>query len=373
VCLSFIRQRYIIGVQQSDGQEHIVAIANQDWQDFLASDGAQISGTYPDHFGDPSAEVANAARADIIADLSHLSLIRAEGEDVQAFLQGQLSNDVKKVDERHSQLSAYCNPKGRMLAIFRIFRRGTAWYLQLPDELHEATLKRLRMYVLRAKVKLENADAGLVRIGLSGPNAATLLADCGMPVPATTDAVAEQDNISVLRLAGPHPRFELVGEWQSIRALWKKLRARTTPVGPSAWSWLDIAAGIPEILPGAVEEFVPQMANLELVGGVSFNKGCYPGQEIVARMHYLGKLKQRMVRAHAAVDQCPAPGSAVYAPDFPGQSAGTVVNARLAPGGGCDLLLVAQLSSIEKGELHLGNPEGALLQLQELPYSLKAG
>ena len=350
-----------------------MAITLNDWRDFLVADGALISGSHIEHFGDPSAEVDKAAHSDIVADLSHLSLICAEGEDAQTFLQGQFSNDIRQVDTQQSQLSAYCNPKGRMLAILRIFRRDGAWYLQLPDELQEATLKRLRMYVLRAKVKLENADARFVRIGLSGPNAAALLADCGLPVPATIDASAEQGGISVLRLAGPHPRFELVGELLPVRALWEKLRKHSVPVGPSAWAWLDIAAGIPDVLPGAVEAFVPQMANLELVGGVSFNKGCYPGQEIVARMHYLGKLKQRMVRAHVATDQRPVPGAAVFAPDFPGQSAGTVVDARLAPGGGYDLLAVAQLSSVEKGELHLASPDGARLQLQALPYPLKAG
>ncbi len=130
------------------------------------------------------------------------------------------------------------------------------------------------------------------------------------------------------------------------------------------WAWLDIMAGIPSVHPGTNEEFVPQMANLEVVGGVNFKKGCYPGQEIVARMQYLGKLKQRMYRAHFAGEVAPRPGDAIYAPDFPGQSAGTVVEAQPSPDGGYDLLAVIQISSADAGELHFGSETGPRLTLQ---------
>ncbi|MDO8705651.1 MAG: hypothetical protein Q7J84_11975, partial [Sulfuricaulis sp.] len=133
-----------------------------------------------------------------------------------------------------------------------------------------------------------------------------------------------------------------------------------------------IMAGIPSVHPGTIEEFVPQMANLEAVGGVNFKKGCYPGQEIVARMQYLGKLKQRMYRAHVQGGVLPRPGDAIFAPDFPGQSAGTVVDAQAAPDNGYDLLAVIQISSAGAGELHLKNEIGQLLSLQPLPYTLPA-
>ncbi|MDO8706971.1 MAG: hypothetical protein Q7J84_18745, partial [Sulfuricaulis sp.] len=133
-----------------------------------------------------------------------------------------------------------------------------------------------------------------------------------------------------------------------------------------------IMAGIPSVHPGTIEEFVPQMANLEAVGGVNFKKGCYPGQEIVARMQYLGKLKQRMYRAHVAGDVVPRPGDSIFAPDFPGQSAGTVVDAQAAPDNGYDLLAVIQISSAAAGKLHLASETGARLTLQSLPYSIPA-
>lgn len=344
-----------------------------EWRATLAAAGA-VFDDYGrvDRFGDIRDEVRAAAEGTVVADLSPLSLLRAEGADAQAFLQGQFSNDIREVSESHSQLSAYCSPKGRMLAVFRIFQRGSAYYLQLPAAIAEPTARRLRMFVLRAKVKLDPADNELLRIGVSGPQAEALVAAAAGGVPPTVDAGLTQDGVTVLRLPGPHPRFELLAPPARMQELWKSIAAAARPVGAHAWAWLDIAAGVPTVLPETVEEFVPQMANLELVGGVSFKKGCYPGQEIVARMHYLGTLKQRMVRAHLADANCPAPGTKLYASEFGEQSAGTVVDAQPSPHGGCDLLAVAQLTAVQGGGLRVAALNGPVLELSPLPYSLGA-
>lgn len=342
-----------------------------DWATTLHSSGAVIADATVMHFGDPQHESRAAAEADVCADLSHLGLIRAEGADAEGFLQGQLSNDVRLVDQGHTQLSAYCNPKGRMLAIARLFKRDGAYFLQLPMELLEPTLKRLSLYVLRAKVTLR-AEVELVGLGLSGPNAATLVENLLGPCTHAVDTSRTQDGITVICLPGRSPRYALLGSAASLLPVWQQLKTVATPVGAHAWRWLDIQAGLPTVLPGTVEEFVPQMANLELVGGVNFKKGCYPGQEIVARMHYLGRLKQRMIGAHVATATRPLPGTPVYAADFPGQSAGKVVDAQPAPSGGYDLLAVVQTSSIEKADIHLDDPQGPTLQLTALPYPLPA-
>ena len=142
------------------------------------------------------------------------------------------------------------------------------------------------------------------------------------------------------------------------------------PTGPQAWTWLDITAGVPRIDAATSEQFVPQMVNLELLSGVDFKKGCYPGQEIVARMHYLGRLKQRMYRAHA--ESAVTPGTSVFAPDLPGQPTGAVIASAVAPAGGYDLIAVLQLSSAAGGVLHLGSATGSTLQLLPLPYALPA-
>ena len=343
---------------------------NPAWRALLVRGGAVFEGNGVQHFGNPADELLAAARGDILVDLSHLSVLRARGTEAQDFLQGQLSNDIRQVSETHSQLSAYCNPKGRMLAILRIFRRDEAYGLQLPAALAETTLKRLRMFVMRAKLTIDLADAEWLRMGLSGPNAERLIIQILGAAPAVPDDSLAADGVTVLRLPGMPARFEILAAPERMLELWPQFAAHARPAGAGAWAWLDIMAGIPVILPGTVEEFVPQMANLELVGGVSFTKGCYPGQEIVARMHYLGRLKQRMIRAHVETLEPPLPGTPVFAPDLPGQSTGSVLDARPSPHGGYDLLVVAHLSSLEAGALHLASSDGARLNLKELPYSL---
>jgi hypothetical protein len=345
---------------------------NPEWRALLIDAGAVIEGDFVLHYGNPDAERRNAPKNDILVDLSHLAVLRTEGADAQNFLQGQLSNDIRLVSGARAQLSAYCNAKGRMFAIFLIFQRPDgAYYLQLPAAIAESTLKRLRMFILRAKVKLEFAGTEFGCIGLSGPNAEALLKNALGTAPVNAYDCATSGNVTVIRLPGPQPRFALHAPQENLVSLWKTLSAEASPTGAGPWSWLDIAAGVPSIQPGTVEEFVPQMANLELVGGVSFTKGCYPGQEIVARMHYLGRLKQRMFRAHVDDTPLPQPGTPVFAPDLPDQSAGSVLDAQPAPEGGYDLLAVIHLSSQQAGELHLASGDGPRLMLRDLPYSLE--
>lgn len=345
---------------------------NPVWRDYLVSRGAVLENGQVLNFGNASTERKAAAQANILVDLSHLAIWRASGPEAQTFLQNQFSSDVRDVSETHSQLSAYCNPKGRMLAIFRILRRGDAYCLILPESLAETTFKRLRMFILRAQVKLEPVSADIQATGISGPDAQQAIKECtGIIAPETVDSVVTQESLSILRLPGPHPRFILLAPADRTMQLWAQLSARLTAAGAGTWAWLDIQAGLPTVLPGTVEAFVPQMANMELLGGVSFKKGCYPGQEIVARMHYLGRLKQRLYRAHVQTDEPLRPGDAVYAPGFVDQASGTVVDCQPSPNGGQDLLAVIQISSAEIGDLHIGSPQGIALKLLPLPYPLQ--
>jgi hypothetical protein len=344
---------------------------NDAWKSFIQSQGAILEGDRVQHFGRPAEERRAAVQGNVLADLSDVSLIRARGADTQNFLNGQLSNDIRRLDVTHSQLAAWCSPKGRMLVIFRLFRRGDDTLLQLPASLLETILKRLKMFVLRAKVTLEDAGAELTSFGISGPDAEKLLRETTGFAPGEINGCETRDEITLTKLAGPHPRFEVIAPADNAIKLWTALKPRTTPVAPPVWDWLDIMAGIPGVHPETSDAFVPQMANLEIVGGVNFKKGCYPGQEIVARMQYLGKLKQRMYRARFEGNTQPHPGDSIFAPDFPDQSAGTVVAAQPSPDNGFDLLAVIQISSAENGELHLGNETGPKLSLQTLPYSVQ--
>jgi folate-binding Fe-S cluster repair protein YgfZ len=218
-----------------------LAPMSAEWREFLAHAGAVFADDRVLHYGNPDAEQRSAANADVLADLSHLAVLRAEGADAQNFLQGQLSNDIHLVSEARAQLSAYCNAKGRMFAIFLIFQ-GTdgAYYLQLPAALAEPILKRLRMFILRAKVKLDFADSGLGRIGLSGPNAEALLKNALGTAPVNLYDSITSDDITVVRLPGPHTRYELRAPLARLMSLWRALarRHRSAPGrGPGSTSW----------------------------------------------------------------------------------------------------------------------------------------
>ncbi len=300
----------------------------------------------------------------LLMPLGHYRLLRASGDDSGDFLQGQLGNDVRRVDAGHHQLSSYSTPKGRMLALFRLFRRGDDYLLRMPADTLEATLKRLSMFVMRSQVVLGEAN-DLAGLGLSGPDATALLETACGGCPCEAGESSQEGDFTILRVPGEQPRFEIYGPCEAIQALSDELATQT--VSADAWPLLEIRAGLPTLHGANVEAFVAQMLNMQLIDGVSFKKGCYPGQEVVARMQYLGKLKRRMYRAR--VDgPCPAAGDELFSPDSAsGQGAGRVVDAAPAARG-CELLLVAEVAVADGGSLHLGSNDGVQLQLLELPY-----
>jgi len=309
----------------------------------------------------------------IVAKLDDYGLIKVEGDDAETFLHAQFTNDLQQgVSETSSQLSAYCSPKGRILALFRIFKAGDAYYLSMPRELVEATHKRLSMFVLTSKVTLADVSDSISQLGVSGPNSdQKLMALAGQP-PETIDQVVTNETISIIRIPGPHPRFLIIGPAKEIKSLNNKLGTFVTEVSANAWQLLDIHAAIPVIKQVNVETFVPQMVNLQAINGLSFKKGCYPGQEVVARMQYLGKLKRRMYIAHSDCDSIAAAGDAIYVHAAEPRKAGTVVIAQPSHTGGSDLLLVAEIETAENTSLHQLENTESTLKIIPLPYSLEA-
>lgn len=336
------------------------------WKTFLQSQGAAIEADSVLHYGDPTAERAAATDGTIVADLSQLGVIALRGEDTTAFLQSQLSNDVRALHADSAQWSGYCNPKGRLLGNFLAWRQGEDYCLQLSGDILAGVLKRLSMFILRAKVQARDASDENVRLVVAGRQAlAAVTAAMGAVPEAAMRSVAGEAG-QVIRLGDD--KFVLSIAPGRAAAVWQALRQSATPVGAPVWDWLRLNAGIPMIVAATQELFVPQMVNLEVIGGVSFQKGCYPGQEIVARSQYLGKLKRRMFLAH--VDAEAAPGDPLYSADMDGQATGTVVNAAPAPAGGFDVLAVAQVESANTQTLHLKAADGAALTLKPLPYAL---
>ena len=275
--------------------------------------------------------------------LSDWGLIRARGEDSRSFLHGQLTQDMLKLVPGETRLAGYCSAKGRLLASFVVWLDGDDVLLACSADLLPATLKRLSMFVLRAKCKLSDATAELPLYGLVGE--------------AVQAAAAER---TVVRLPDAQglPRALCVG---------------AAPAGPALdielWRWLEVHSGVARIVGATVEHFVPQMVNLELVGGVNFQKGCYPGQEVVARSQYRGTLKRRayVVQAEAALQ----PGQEIFSPAEPEQPVGEVVLAA-APAGRTPAALVELKIAAAHGPLHAGSASGPALQLGALPYAFPA-
>lgn len=345
----------------------------EDWKNHIIDAGAEFEGDDLLHYGNPERERRMAVNGEVICDLSHRGLLEVRGADASDFLQGQFGNDIRQVDAGHAQLSSYASPKGRAYAVFRVMHTRDGYLLEMPADRIEPVAKRLQMFVLRANVIIERADDARIRFGLSGPNAEQELKDAVGVCPSGINAVAENGGVTVVRVPGLHPRFELFGEFDAMRRAWDSLNVHAAPVGPREWALLDILAGLPTVVEETTELFVPQMLNLHALGAISFDKGCYPGQEVVARMHYLGKLKRRMFRLaiHATVP--PQPGSPVFRADGkPDQPDGEIVAAELHPDGLYSALAVIQVAAAE-GELHWDSPDGPLAELVDLPYAVPDG
>jgi len=342
-----------------------------DWKRHLLNAGAEFEEDRLRDYGNAERERSMAVNGDVICDLSHRGLLEVRGKDAQSFLQGQFGNDIREVTETHSQLSSYSSPKGRAYAVFRVFFDRDAYLLEMNPEPIEPLRKRLSMFVMRSEVVIENAEDSRIRFGLSGPSAEQQLEETLGAFPAKVNEVLTRNDLSIARVPTMmHPRFEFAGEIDACRALWNDLNVHSAPVGPEGWRLLDILAGIPAIYPETSEAFVPQMVNLHALNGISFNKGCYPGQEVVARMHYLGKLKRRMYRLAIEGQDRPLPGSPVFreAGD-PGQPDGEIVDAVLHPDGLYAALAVMQVASAEQ-PLRWGSPDGPAAHVIPLPYIL---
>lgn len=334
------------------------------WQEFLSS-------RTPTSTADDAEQAALAlptaeAGDSILVDLSHYGLLSLEGEDAQTFLQGQVTNDVKLLNGS-SHYSGYCSPKGRLLALFLAFAHDGKLWLQFDGGLTAAIAKRLRMYVLRSKVVItEHSAETLVRLGVAGQQAEAALRAQFTSIPETEYAVVSQDGLALIRLPGSLPRYEIIVPAAEAPALWDKLAATLKPATQADWDHREIHAGIPEIVSATQETWVPQMVNLDLLNGINFKKGCYTGQEIVARTHYLGKVKRRTHLAHLPLLAPIAAGSEIV--DAAGNVAGQVVRSAANPDGGQDILAELRLESVEAGALSW---QGMALQLLPMPYALE--
>ncbi|MCG3142891.1 MAG: tRNA-modifying protein YgfZ [Gammaproteobacteria bacterium] len=342
---------------------------NPTWQQLLREAGAVMDAGIVPHFGDAARELRAAAGGEIISDLSHLGIIEVDGEDASRFLGGQLTSDVLSLGADRSSLSAWCTPQGRALALFRVLRAGQAYRLLLPAELAEPTVRRMRMYVLRSRVRITDPGDALACMGVSGAGAAAALAR-DLALPQSPEAVSDANGLSIVRLPGVSPRLLLLGPPEGLAPLWRRLAAAAPPAGAPAWDFLDITAGLPQVFAATSGKFIPLTLNLELLGGISFGKGCYTGQEIIARMRYRGHLRQRMYIGRADAVDVPPPGARL-AVEGAEMSAGEVVQATPHPEGGVVFTAVTQMELAQTDRVHLLSAAGPAVRWSRPPYNIE--
>lgn len=331
---------------------------NPNWRSFLESAEGVFAADSTDllHFGDAAGELAAAGKQTVLVPLTHLGLLSASGEDAKAFLHSQFTSDINHLAPDQAQHAGWCSAKGRMQASFLVWHDDADYRLLLAADLQDVTQKRLQMFVLRAKVKLSALTDQSVLLGVAGEQAIEALNDAGLPLPRGPMNVVQANGVTVLLL--DDKRYIVIAPDAANAALWQKLSIKAKPAGVPVWRWLDIQAAFPLVTQATKEEFVPQMADFEKIGGVSFHKGCYPGQEVVARTQYLGKVKRHLFRVRSAVAM--QAGDELLSPDNPDQSSGKIMTAAPSPAGGYEGLAVIQSNFAEN--VCLGSREGPRIE-----------
>lgn len=328
-----------------------------------------------DHVPDPvSAPVAKPAALSAPVVCAHVGsgVLEVTGDDALAFLQGQLSSDVQALAAGSGQYWSYNSPRGRMLANGVLWRplSGPAGrvIVVLASDLTESIRRRLAMFVLRAKVVIQDVRDRYTLLGVAGAGGAAAARDALGVTVAPLTAVPFNGDASALAL----PDGRIVVACPAVHApiIHAALARHAATANAETWRWIAIAAGVPKITAATSDLFVPQAVNWDVLGGINFQKGCYPGQEIIARTQYLGRLKERLFAFRTEAEDV-APAARLYSAAYGNeQPCGTVVNAAPDPTGGSALLAVAQQTAVDADDLRLGAPDGPRLVQQALPYAV---
>ena len=299
-----------------------------------------------------------------LIDLSSHGTVVISGADAESFLQGQFTNDVSRCTEHRAQLGAWCSPKGRVLLSFWMLRRADVFYLLTPTPVDAKLITRLKMFVMRAKVDITHDTEANIRIGCTGGAAQECLQTLYGKLPeASGDVVHNDDNTSVMKTHGEDARFELVGPLGSMQSLWQQLSAVCAVGALAGWTSADLRAGLPLIQANTADEYLPQMLNLEELGAIDYEKGCYVGQEVIARLHYRGTVKRKL---YIATSTSPLPissGAEVLSTlDGDAHPAGKVLAVEATDAGGSIVQAVLNINDVENGTLSLH--DGTKLSLE---------
>lgn len=286
-----------------------------------------------------------------LCELSQLGLLALSGDDAITFLQGQVTNDVNQLGGKLVHYSAYCSPKGRMLALFLAFKYQDKTYLQFSQPLLESVMKRLKMYVMRAKVDIADVSSELRRFGINGPDAKDIVTQALGGAPEQDYAMIETAHGLIIQLPSieGHQRYEVMVNAGQAEEVLSTLKERCTLADTACWDWHDIQTGCPDVLTKTQEQFVPQMLNLDVLNGINFKKGCYTGQEIVARTHYLGKVKRRTYLASIETTEQVVEGDKVM--DAAGSEVGQIVKAARHLSNGVNALIEIRIEAKQAGNI----------------------
>jgi folate-binding protein YgfZ len=298
----------------------------------------------------------------LIARLDDLVAVHVNGDDAQKFLHAQFTNDLANLAVNNWQYTGYCTPKGRLIAFLMIARTGeTEYLLIMPGGISEAFTRRLGMFVLRDDVTINRLDDVSISGIIGGKQD---LAAAGIAVDEGPHALTASEGDYLLTVDPGNDRFLFVGKREKLQAL------GFTETDRNIWTLHDIRAGIPSIVADTQEAFVPQMLNLDLISAVNFKKGCYPGQEVVARVHYLGKIKQRMYLATTEAGTACRTGEKLYIAGDEENTIGTVIQSASDDSGQL-VQVVLQTAAVDGGsDIRLGSADGDKLVIGEQPYSI---
>ena len=310
----------------------------------------------------------------IISDLSYLAIIEVNGADAESFLNAQFTSNIKKLSEHQLHFSAWCNPKGQVKTTFYLYRHADNFYILLPEGLKVSFLKQLSMYILRADVQLTDQSDSLARLGLCLEKLDMEKSDSEKSDVGQADILNQlPDNLAVLPLAATETelssrqssrqsRYIIVADVEQAESIQDSLTEKLADTDPSVWKLLDIQAGIPWLTPETSEKFLPQMLNLDLMEALDYQKGCYPGQEIIARLHYRGELKRSLYLTTCTSKKTPGPGASIVSSE--NKTVGTAIQAQ-TDNGLTYILAVIDNDSIQDN-LSLYDTDGSQLAISSL-------
>lgn len=338
-----------------------------EWKTFLLSEGAHIDNDIVRNFGDPQHETMAALTENVIVDLSYLAVIKITGTDAATFLNNQFTSDITQLSNGHVQLSAWCNPKGQVIANFIIINLADDYFILLSHALKDRFIKRLQMFVLRAVVTIEDCYDSLQCIGFKSTDIEQIEGIEITDLQTKSKHAFRQDEQILFSLPVNQKRKIIFGPVDSLRHVWLKLSKICTRIGSQYWQLYDVLDGLPWIQSNTSETYLPQLLNLDHLHGLSFDKGCFPGQEVIARLHYRGKYKRRLFIANIDTESTINSGAKIYM-DSIEKSVGTILNIAPHPTKGQYALAILNVEHAISKHLHLGESNDPFLKISTPAY-----